>query len=130
MTLELVHDRSKFDIQLSQALIDERRLSDIFTGAKLHKQELKSESWLWEKSGAICIEYRWNGKPSGISTTDADMWVHELKRDGVTLLYLMFPIERLKELCRSAIRGGQSRKGVGDDGLSDVVLLKLSEVLS
>jgi hypothetical protein len=39
----------------------------------------------------IAIEYRCDGKPSGISTTEADFWVHELLRDGQTLVYLMFP---------------------------------------
>ena len=120
---------SKFDLQLSQALIDERRLLDIFVGATLEKIELKSESWLWEQSGNICIEYRRNGRPSGISTTEADVWVHELKRDGQTLVYLMFPIERLKTLCRDAIRDGRCHKGVGDDDLSDVVILRLRDIL-
>ena len=122
------HD-GKFDLQLSQALIDERRLADIFVGATLEKIELKSESWLWEQSGNICIEYRRNGKLTGISTTEADVWVHELKRDGQTLVYLMFPIERLKTLCRDAIRASRVRKGVGDDGLSDVVILRLRDIL-
>jgi hypothetical protein len=30
--------------------------------------------------------------------------VHELRRDGQTLCWLMFPIERLKELARTAMR--------------------------
>jgi hypothetical protein len=122
------HD-GKFDLQLSQALIDERRLADIFVGATLEKIELKSESWLWEQSGNICIEYRRNGKLTGISTTEADVWVHELKRNGQTLVYLMFPIERLKTLCRDAMRAGRVRKGVGDDNLSDVVILRLKDIL-
>jgi hypothetical protein len=128
MSLVQNHD-SKFDLQLSQALIDERRLGAIFVGATLERIELKSESWLWEKSGNICIEYRRNGRLTGISTTEADVWVHELKRDGETLVYLMFPIDRLKALCRDAIRAGRVRKGVGDDGLSDVVILRLKDIL-
>jgi hypothetical protein len=90
----------KFDVQLSQALIDERRLMDVFREARIEKIELKSESWQWERAGNICIEYRCDGRPSGISTTEADMWVHELKRDGATLCYLMFPTARLKEISR------------------------------
>ena len=41
-------------------------------------------------------------------------WVHELKRDGATLVYLMFPIERLKALARRAYVEGRYREGVGD----------------
>jgi hypothetical protein len=117
------------DRKLSQALIDERRLATIFTSATIEKVELKSESWLWEQTGNICIEFRCDGRPSGISTTEADVWVHELKRDGETLVYLMFPIERLKELCRDAIRAGRWRAGGGDDGRFDLVILRLREIL-
>lgn len=120
---------SKFDLQLSQALIDERRLADIFAGAKLERVELKTETWQWEQTGNICIEYRQDGRPSGIAATDADVWIHELRRNGETLLYLMIPVPRLKELCREAIKAGRSRSNAGDDGRFDVVLLPLRELL-
>lgn len=120
----------KFDLQLSRALIDERRLADVFVNQKIEKIELKSESYQWEKTGNICIEYKQNGTPSGISTTEADVWVHELKRADQTLCYLMFPVERLKELCRAAIKNGRSRSGAGDGGRFDVVILRLKDILS
>jgi hypothetical protein len=130
MNEEVIFNRdSKFDIQLSQAMIDERRLGEIFAHCKMEKIELKSESFLWEQTGNICVEFRRAGKPSGISTTKADCWVHELKRDGETLLYLMFPIERLKALARKAIRAGQSRSGVGDGDMFDVALVRLEDIL-
>jgi hypothetical protein len=120
----------KFDLQLSQALIDERRLGEIFACDKIVRPnwrvELKSESWLWEQTGNICVEFRQNGEPSGVAITDADWWVHELKRDGATLVYLMFPIERLKALARRAYAEGRYREGVGDGGRFGVVLIPLS----
>jgi len=119
----------KFDLQLSQALIDERRLADIFTASRIEKVELKSESYLWEKTGNICVEYRSRGAPSGIAATEADYWVHELKRDGATLLYFMFPVERLKRLCRDAFRAGRVRSQSGDDGEQDVVLLRIADLI-
>lgn len=118
------HDR-KFDLQLSQALINERRLADLFRSGKLEKVELKTESYQWEETGNICIEYLCDGQPSGISTTEADIWVHELQRDGQTLVYLLFPVERLKELCRAAHRRGRRRSHAGDGGRFDVVLLSV-----
>jgi hypothetical protein len=127
---DVVHNRDKkFDLQLSQALIDERRLADVFRDMKIERIELKSESYQWEQTGNICIEYRQDGRPSGISTTEAGMWVHELKRDGKTLVYLMFPIDRLKELCREAIKAGRCRKKAGDDGRFEVVILRLRDIL-
>lgn len=122
------HDR-KFDLQLSQALVAERRLADIFAEGRIEKIELKTETWQWEQTGNICIEFRCDGRPSGISTTEADYWVHELRRDDETLVYLMFPVPRLKELARQAIRDGRSRSGAGDGGRFEVALLRLSEIL-
>jgi hypothetical protein len=119
----------KFDIQLNKALVNERKLGNIFAAAKIERIELKSETWQWERTGNICIEYRQNGKPSGISTTEADYWVHELKREDSTLVYLMFPVERLKELAREAIKSGRCRSNAGDGGRFDVVLLRLSDIL-
>jgi hypothetical protein len=119
----------KFDIQLAAALVAERRLADIFVGAKLEKIELKTETWQWEQTGNIAIEFRCDGRPSGISTTEADIWVHELRRDDATLLYLMIPIARLKDLCRAAIKAGRWRSNAGDDGRFDVVILPLRELL-
>ena len=125
----------KFDLQLSAAVRNERRLAKIFTTAKIEKVELKSEMWLWEKTGNICIEFRYGGKPSGIAITDADYWVHELRRrikgeeDGYTLVYLMFPVMRLKQICRAAYREGHWRTASGDDGKSDVVLLSLKDII-
>jgi hypothetical protein len=120
---------NKFDIQLSQSLIDERRLAHIFEHLDLHKIELKSESWQWEQTGNICIEFRANGKPSGIAATQADCWVHELKRDGETLCYLMFPIDRLKQLAREAYRAGHYHEGGGDGGRYCNILIPLSWIL-
>ena len=124
------HNRDgKFDLQLDQALIDERRLADIFEYGTIGKIELKSESWQWERTGNIAIEFRSAGRPSGISITEADYWVHELKRDGVTLVYLMFPIDRLKALCRDACRDGNVRLNGGDGGKFDNIILPLKDIL-
>jgi hypothetical protein len=120
---------NKFDIQLSQSVINERKLADIFSTGKIEKIELKSETWQWEQTGNICIEYRQGGEPSGIAVTKADYWVHELKRDGKTLVYLMFPIERLKELARKAYAEGRYHEGGGDGGRFCNVLIPLSEIL-
>jgi hypothetical protein len=119
----------KFDLQLSQALIDERRLAEIFIGAKLERIELKSEQWQWEQTGNLCIEYWGNGVPTGLAATEADIWVHELKRDGGTLMWLMIPVPRLKELCRAAIRAGRGRSEAGDGKRFKVVLLRLWDLL-
>ena len=119
----------KFDLQLSQALQAERRLGEIFSAKKIDKIELKTETWQWEQTGNICIEYKFNGKPSGIAATEADYWVHELRRDNETLCYLMFPIDRLKYLGREFYHLGKTCAKSGDGRKSEVVLIPLNEVL-
>jgi hypothetical protein len=129
MTAIVFNRDSKFDLQLSQALINERRLGEIFATGRIEKIELKSETWQWEQTGNICIEYRQNGQPSGIAVTEADYWVHELRRGDATLVYLMFPIGRLKELARLAYRKGRYHEGGGDGGRFDNILIRLSDIL-
>ena len=116
----------KFDLQLDAALINERRLADTFSAAKIEEIELKTETWLWERTGNICVEYRQNGRASGIAATEADYWVHELRRDGKTLCYLMFPTERLKHL---ALVAGRYHERGGDGGRFSNILIPLSEIL-
>jgi hypothetical protein len=123
------NNNKKFDIQLSQALQAEKRLAEIFSVKKIEKIELKTETWQWEQTGNICIEYKFNGEPSGIAATQADYWVHELRRDGETLCYLMFPIERMKKVARHFHDIGSKRAKSGDGGKSEVVLIPLAEVL-
>lgn len=118
---------NKFDIQLGEAVKNEKRLAEVLENAKI---ELKSETWQWEVTGNICIEYESYGKPSGIASTQADFWVHELKRDGETLMYLFLPVERLRMLCREAYKAGRIRVHAGDDKAQKVVLLRISELLS
>jgi hypothetical protein len=125
---------NKFDLQLSASLIRERALGHIFRhaifdGTHPVKVELKSETWQWEQTGNICIEFRQNGRPSGIAVTDAHVWVHELRRDSKTLCWLMFPIERILELARDAYRQGRKHEGGGDGGRFCNVLIPLREIL-
>lgn len=119
------NNNNKFDIQLSASLLREKKLAGILGNGKI---ELKSENWQWERTGNICIEYQQNGKPSGIAVTEADIWCHELRREDRTLVYLFFPVERLKELARQAIKAGRSRIG-GDGGRFKVALIAIKDIL-
>ena len=122
------HRGKKFDLQLSEALINEKRLGDIFEYRRIEKIELKSETWQWEKTGNICLEYQMDGEPSGIAATEADYWVHELKRDGKTLVYLMFPKDRLLDLARDVWRKEGPKIG-GDGSRFKMVTIPLKDIL-
>jgi hypothetical protein len=122
---------SKFDIQLSKALICERRLADVFAFGEFDTTiELKSESYQWRRTGNIAIEYMRDEKPSGIAITQATHWVHELcDDDDETLLYIVVEIERMKTLTRAAIRAGRWRLG-GDDNRFRMAIINVSDLLT
>ena len=120
---------SKFDIQLAQGQRTERRLADILKCGKIQFIEVKKEDWLWERTGNIAIEYECRGKPSGISLTKADFWVHALEREGEPLCWFMFPVEKLRELVCVARLRGRCRERSGDRGQSKLALISLADLL-
>src|SRR5262245_51689567 len=123
-------ERSKYDLQLGQALNDE----DIL-GRRLqwNQLELKGEAWKWERTGNIAIEYCRGNRDTGIDATSADFWVHQLlialdNHDGYrTGCYLVIPIDILRQICR---RFAKQHYGGGDEGLSGNYLIRLSEFFS
>lgn len=120
---------NKFDIQLAEGSRAERRVAEILKCGKIELIEVKKEDWLWERTGNIAIEYECRGKPSGISATRADFWVHALERNGEPLCWFMFPVDRLRDLVCEARLRGKCRAG-GDDGLSKIALIRLIDLLS
>ena len=88
-------DRKKFDIDLQYGTIREEKIIDMFLNKKI---EVKSERDTWMKTGNICIEYESYGKPSGIITTEADFWFHNLCIKDDIFCTLVFDIPKLKKL--------------------------------
>jgi len=118
----------KFDIQLNEAEIQERKIAEIFTSRNI-KIEVKSESYLWAKTGNIAIEYENYGKKSGIATTEADWWCHQLlEQDGkTTKALLIFPVDELKRIARKYLKTNNDKIG-GDNSASKLILIPLSEL--
>jgi len=88
-------DRKKFDIDLQYGKIREDKIADMMTDKKI---EVKSERGMWMKTGNICIEYESYGKPSGIITTEADFWFHNLCIDDDIFCTFIFDVPKLKQL--------------------------------
>ena len=88
-------DRKKFDIDLEYGTIREEKIIDMFLNKKI---EVKSERDTWMKTGNICIEYESYGKPSGIITTEADFWFHNLCIKDDIFCTLVFDVPKLKKL--------------------------------
>jgi hypothetical protein len=115
----------KFDFQLSRAKIDELELARLLLDGKFEHKCERHQPW---EFGNICIETGWNGRPSGVTTTEASVWAHELKHNDETIVTLLFPLPALRRLTHyfenDPVRNNRFRNG-GDGGLSDGVRLPI-----
>ena len=62
-----------------------------------NKIEVKTERDIWKTTGNIAVELRYNGNPSGISSTDSNLWVHLLSYNGVIEGGFMFKVDQLRD---------------------------------
>jgi hypothetical protein len=119
------NDDGKFDFQLNRAKIDELALAHLLLDGKIEHKCERHQPWDF---GNLCIETAWNGRPSGVMTTEASVWAHELKHRDETIVTLFFPVPVLRRLthyyendpvCNNRFRNG------GDRSLSDGVRLPI-----
>ena len=74
------------------------------------KVEVKAEK-LASITGNIAIEYSCSGRPSGILTTEADLWVHFIVYHAYADCYVI-PIQDLRNIVRNCrmVRGGDAMR--------------------
>ena len=118
-------DRKKFDIDLQYGQVREKLILDMLQDKKI---EVKSERDMWQKTGNIAIEYESYGKPSGISSTEADYWFHNLCIGEDTFATLVFKTDNLKSIInnldyKKTVRGG-------DHLASKMYLLNIKQLFS
>tara|TARA_X000001382_G_scaffold66293_2_gene46037 strand:- start:8765 stop:9205 length:441 start_codon:yes stop_codon:yes gene_type:complete len=118
-------DRKKFDIDLQYGQVREKLILDMLQDKKI---EVKSERDIWQKTGNIAIEYESYGKPSGISSTEADYWFHNLCIGEDTFATLVFKTDNLKSIInnldyKKTVRGG-------DHLASKMYLLNIKQLFS
>jgi len=84
------------------------------------KVEVKSDR-VWRTTGNVAVEYASSGVPSGISTTDADIYVYVL--DGIDAFWYC-GVGELKEYLKNI----KTKKVKGGDGeRTSLILLTLSQ---
>ena len=121
--MKLNNDK-RFDIDLSYGKIFEQQVADMLEGSKI---EVKTERDKWTDTRNIVIEFESRGKPSGIATTEADYWFHNLARGSYLMCTLVFPVAVLRryiEHCHPRVISG------GDDGTSKMYLIKLTDLVT
>lgn len=115
----------KFDFQLAQGRLEEHKLVGVLLNGKFELKGERHQPWA---TGNICIETSWNGKPSGLATTEADVWAHQLIYGEETICTLLFPVAQLRRIARfyenDPHRDNRFHNG-GDGGLSSGVLIPI-----
>jgi hypothetical protein len=89
------------------------------------KIEVKTERDWWAKTGNIAIEVECWGKPSGLSKTEADYWVHILSIGKEDYCKLIFDVPKLKKI---ADKFKDNYKMIGDHNASKCILIPLKEL--
>jgi hypothetical protein len=108
--MTLHNNDKRFDIDLQYGQLAESSIADMLQNKKL---EVKTERDLWVQTGNIVVEFESRNKPSGIQSTEADFWFHNLAIGNDIQCTLVFPVDKLRQYIRThtpdVIRGGDNR---------------------
>ena len=119
-----IKELRKFDVDLEFGKQWEEHIDEMFSGAK--KCEVKTERDKWASTGNICIEIESYGKPSGLTSTEAELWVHNLVKDGELCCSLVFNTDKLRKIMQEmkpyTLMGG-------DNNASKLYLVNIKELL-
>ena len=118
-----------FDLDLKFGKLGEDFVKDIQEGN--NKIEVKTERDIWKTTGNIAIELRYNGSPSGISSTDSNLWVHLLSYNGVIEGGFMFKVDQLRDKIKKLHKSGDLKMVMGgDNNMSQMALLPINDLWS
>ena len=120
-----INELRKFDVDLEFGQQWEKHIDDMVSGAK--KCEVKTERDTWSRTGNICIEIESYGKPSGLTSTEAEIWVHNLVKDNELCCSLMFNTDKLRKIMKDM----KPRTVMGGDNLaSKLYLVNIAKLLA
>ena len=114
----------RFDLDLAYGQVFEQKVAEILGQSKI---EVKTEKDKWKTTGNIVIEYESRNKPSGIITTDADYWLHNLAMGDDIVLSFLTKVSTLRKYI--AQHNPRSVRG-GDDMTSKLYLIKLTDLVT
>lgn len=122
--MPLHNNDKRFDLDLAYGQMFEQKVAEILGQSKI---EVKTEKDKWKTTGNIVIEYESRNKPSGIITTDADYWLHNLAMGDSIVLSLLIKVSTLRSYI--AKHNPRSVRG-GDDMTSKLYLIKLTDLVT
>lgn len=121
----------KFDLDLKFGQVGEQWLKMLGSPGGI-KIEVKTERDQWWSTGNLVFEYRCRGKPSGVSTTEAEFWVQLLSKDGCIVGMMGWPTAQLKAFLRNVVKRpgdyGARLVAGGDDRASEMVVIPISQL--
>ena len=131
----MFNNTKDFDFDLARGVNSEKSIGKIL-GLDKDKFEVKSEFGFWQKSGNLCIELAYKGKPSGLRATKAKYWIHRFmfnKEDCVG--QILIEVKLLKQIVRKFIHENKKRKSkiirmLGDNFQSRCVLIPMSDFMN
>ena len=116
-----------FDIDLKFGKMGEEFTQQVFEGNS--KVEVKTERDIWMTTGNVAIEIRCKGEPSGLSTTEANVWIHLLAHKGEIKGGYLFMVDELKALIKKRHKEGNLKVVMGgDDNASQMALIPRKEL--
>ena len=120
-------EMKKFDLDLKFGHLGEDFVRDVQNGN--YKIEVKSERDIWKNTGNMAIEIRCSSVPSGISTTEAELWVHNFYYKGKFQFSFTIPVGWLKERIKTLLEEKKARIVMGGDfDSSQMVLIPIKEL--
>ena len=127
MPLTSDYTNDKFDIDLDYGKKFEKHLEEVFKDGK--RVEVKTERNIWKTTGNIAIEVQSRNEDSGLTTTQADYWIHLLADNDKIKGGFIFPVDELKKKVKTMFKEGKAQmKDGGDDYTSRLVLLPIKEL--
>tara|TARA_X000001382_G_C3168207_1_gene178612 strand:- start:1149 stop:1520 length:372 start_codon:yes stop_codon:yes gene_type:complete len=120
--------QNNFDIDLDFGQIYEKKIKNMLEGKG--RIEVKTERDIWKKTGNIVIEILYKGRPSGLSITNADWWIHILSYNGKIDLAFIFSVCKLKRKIKKLVAKKEARIVMGGDNKdSKLVLVPINKIL-
>jgi hypothetical protein len=114
----------RFDLDLAYGQVFEKKVADILGNSKI---EVKTEKDKWKQTGNIVIEYESRGKPSGVATTSADYWFHNLAIGDEIVFTIAVSVSKLRKYI--AQHNPRTVRG-GDNMTSKLYLIKLTDLVT
>jgi hypothetical protein len=119
----LMNNDKRFDLDLQYGQVFEQKVADMLQNSKI---EVKTEREKWKSTGNIVIEFESRGKPSGIATTEAEYWFHNLALGNDIVMTLVIPTKILRNYIAQTMPRVVSG---GDNNTSRLYLLNLQSLV-